>query len=370
MTEKTGIIYLQKDKFQLYSPYLSNILEFKFPPEISLDFDLFNKPVFENLLKSFIVNNKIPSGNFMIVISDNASFIKDFTLTQAPSSSSTLESLQDQAKEFIDHIPFEETSGKIYPLANGIRAYGTNKEMYDGIKTALEKQGFIVEMVIPGFIFGPEVNSATVLNINIINIIFQKVDLLKEYNLLIANPIPEDISSKVESEEKDVQTEEVEENKVKEKGEKKNFVLIIGVAIIFLIFAITGIIIYLQFQENPYKPSPKQSVVKPTTAPQAITKDSTVTPVAVENIDVQIVSASQSAAAKSINLALDKYEFKSINLQTQQNLAASSNLLIFSEKVGSEIKSSVTTDIRKIIPNILIQEKNDSLFDIVVIVAN
>ena len=135
MTEKTGIIFLQKDKFQLYSPYLSNILEFRFVLEISLDFDLYNKPVFENLLKTFVVNNKVPAGNFIIVIADNASFVKDFVITQTPSTASTLEDLQSQANEFIEHVPFEEVAGKTYPLTNGIRAYATNKEMFEGIIT-------------------------------------------------------------------------------------------------------------------------------------------------------------------------------------------------------------------------------------------
>src|SRR5438876_2132553 len=105
MQAKTGVIYLQKEKFQIYSPYLPNILEFRFVPELIHDFDLVNKELLENLLKVFILNNKLPASGIIIVIADNASFIQDFTspVPTQPTATPppTLEDLQNQANQYI-----------------------------------------------------------------------------------------------------------------------------------------------------------------------------------------------------------------------------------------------------------------------------
>ncbi|HEX8932440.1 MAG TPA: hypothetical protein VF810_04755, partial [Patescibacteria group bacterium] len=67
MQAKTGIIFLQRDKLQIYSPFLPNVLEFRFVPELIRDFDLINRELLENLIKVFLVNNKLPASNMVMV---------------------------------------------------------------------------------------------------------------------------------------------------------------------------------------------------------------------------------------------------------------------------------------------------------------
>jgi hypothetical protein len=375
MTTKTGIIYLQKDRFQLYSPYLSNILEFRFVPEISRDFDLYNKPLFDTLLNAYIINNKIPPGSFYIIISENASFIKDFIAQPLPVQNPqqtpvrqpvapTLDDLQKQASEFLEHIPFDQVAGKTFPLPNGVRAYGTNQEMFEGIKNALEKQGFIIEMVIPSFAFGQEVSAQSTLNINIINAISQKINLVKGYNLL-ANPKTEgSLVMHDESEEKSTSAGDVIPP---EKKDNKNLMVIIAISAIALIFIITGVILYLQFTATPNKPL----AAAPTPAPtNAVIIPPTIAAAQVKDLTVQIVNASSSAAlAEAVRTALTPYGFKIITLQNQNTLGASQSLLIFSPKVDTQTKNSVTTDVKKILGNVLIQEKSDTTSDITVILG-
>ena len=38
MSNKSGIVYIQRDKFDIYSPALGSVLEFRYVPEIIKDF--------------------------------------------------------------------------------------------------------------------------------------------------------------------------------------------------------------------------------------------------------------------------------------------------------------------------------------------
>jgi len=379
MTTKTGIIFMQRDKFQIYSPYLPSMFEFRFIPDIVRDYDIVNRELLENLLKVFIVNNKIPVSSMVIVLSDSASFIKDFTAPPSPPKVNpqqniqqpipavpTLEDLQKQADQFIDHVPFESVSGKTYPLPNGIRAYATNKEMFESIISVLEKQGFILDSVIPGFAFGSEVSAKQGMDGASINIVLQKMNMVKAYNLLTERkPVVESVHAE-EVVEANNSTSEVASPR-EQKTNKK--VLIIAIVSLVLLIGGTGWIVASQFNEKPYV---APSVAPVPTSPPVNAPQSTISPASVNASDltVQIVSTSVSTTtSETLATALSKYGFKSITPQTQESLGASSGLLIFSEKVGVAVRNTVTEEVKKIEPGIIVQEKSGSLYDIVIMLS-
>lgn len=231
-----GIIYILKDGFQVFAPGLPSILEFRFVPEIVRDLDVVNKELLYNLLKIFIFNNGIPKSSFIIVIADSASIIKDFITTsvQVEEQATQLTQLRQQADEFLEHIPFEEVSSKSIPIENGIRAYGTNKELYESIKGAFLQQGSEILMVLPAIAIGPEINTKTALDADAITSILKKEPLLKEFNLLkqpILSLLPEE--SSIEN------TDTVKQEK---KSDKKKTIL---VACVFVVLIIALIIVYI-----------------------------------------------------------------------------------------------------------------------------
>ena len=110
----------------MYVPALPSLLEFHFVPKIIRDLDIVDHNLFEDLLSVFLTTNKVPQGDISIVIGENASFIKDFSGTDQAT-------LQKQAKEFIQHVPFDVVAGTTFMLSNGLRAYATNKDLYDSM---------------------------------------------------------------------------------------------------------------------------------------------------------------------------------------------------------------------------------------------
>lgn len=377
MTTKTGIIYLQRDKFQVYSPYLPNILEFRFVPELIRDFDIVNRQLFENLLKVFIGNNKVPPSNMVIIVSDSASFIKDFVSPPQPVAPNpqqqtpppTLEDLQNAAITYLEHVPFEMVSSKVFPLATGVRAYATNQEMYETIKLLLEKQGFIIQSVFPGFVFGPNLSNRTTLDGPIVSEMLQKISALQGYNLLKDAPQVQVASVTEETEEKESTTNEEEEKPEKPEKENKNVMIAVAVSAIVLIVAITGVVIYLQFQDRPYTPPsrPTQQAPAPTAPPQVTQSVSTAE---AGELTVQITSSSSTAStAATLRSTLTNFGFQSIVPQTQTTLGSSSNLLFFSSRVSQDIRTSVTQSVKEIVPDIVVQERPDASFDVTVILG-
>src|SRR3989344_4723541 len=134
MAISTGIIFLQKDKFDFYSPGLIKIIEFRFVPEIIRDLEIINSELLENLIKLFVSNNKIPPSELIIVLADNACFVKDFIVPailvspqQQGALPSTLQNsdvsgkFQEDINAFIDNVPFENVQSRNFPMGNGTK---------------------------------------------------------------------------------------------------------------------------------------------------------------------------------------------------------------------------------------------------------
>lgn len=235
-----GVIYLLRDRFQIFIPGLPNVLEFLFVQEIVRDLDIVNKDLLFNLLKLFITSNKIPVSSLVIVIADSASIIKDFTeQAQADKQSEQLIKPQEQANEFLACIPFEETSTKLIPITNGVRAYGVNKELYESIKDSFVEAGFEVPWVFPAITVGPEISAKTALDAEAISSILRKIPLLKEFNLL-RQPFLAPGSEEKEEQNKGTSdnAESVEAPKQGDKSDKKRIIMLAGVFVVLIIVLI------------------------------------------------------------------------------------------------------------------------------------
>ncbi len=239
MASKTGVIYIQRHKFQIYSSALSGVLEFLYVPELVKDMDIADKELFENIVKLFIENNKIPIGNLIIVLGDSACFIKDFTGEDA-------EKLKAKAEEFVDHTPFENVSSKTFSIGSGIRVFATNKELYEAIEEAFEKSKFTVEAVIPGFLIGDMVGPALDLTPQIANLAVEKLSAVRQYNLLR----PDIDLTKDEKSMSEVKGENLNLTIAPAaQGDKKRLVLLIAV---FGVLIVALVVVY--FINYPIKP--------------------------------------------------------------------------------------------------------------------
>ena len=259
MTENTGLIYLQQDKFDFYQPAIGKIIEFGFVTEIIKDLEIINADLLDNLIKLFVTNNKIVPGEMVMVIADNACFIKDFILPSAqpvPKIVSTdgkspvvVAALHpkisdEEIKSFIEHVPFENVISKTFDLASGTKVIALNKDMYEAIKSSFEKLGFKINFVLPGVVFENNIGSVAVLNLAVAKNMLISADIVKEQNLLFKkNYVSENHDFKKQDEPDSTKKQPV-------KKSNKRLFLMIG---IFVVLIIILVFVYLGSIQTPAK---------------------------------------------------------------------------------------------------------------------
>lgn len=379
MVEKTGVIYLMKDKFQFYSPYDGKIFEFRFVSELIRDLDVINSGLLENYIKAFITSSRTRPSNLVFVLAENAYFSKDFFVTSSQQKVGTQpevtkDMLQKQADEFIEHVPFDNVVSKTIPIKDGIKVCATNKDFYETVAIAFEHNGFTVESVVPATVLGNGLSLRPVLDQPLANLILQKINGVRQYNLL--NQQVFQPPAKQETEEVD----EVElEHLQPKKPDKKRLYSMIGV-----LFSLIIVLVIVYEQSQVPSSAPKQNALASTTpaiqqvTPVALstviptTSDANTTPSEAEtaNLSVQIINASDSAtAAQNLQGLLDTYKFQSISLQTQSPIGSSGSLVSFGSNVTQDVRDAVLTQVKKFETNIIVQDQKIGDYDISIVLG-
>jgi hypothetical protein len=388
MTAKPGIIYLQKDKFQLFSPFLRQIVEFRFVPEIVRDSDIINKELLESLVKVFVENTKIPPGNLTIVLADNTYFVKDFLLPTPPpvkpgqpappQPQMTMETISVMSMDFVEHVPYENVVSLTFPLKNGLKVCAVNKDFYDTVSSSFEKLGFVIDAVYPGLVFGGNLTTKPVLDAQLVNTVFQKAGSIKQYDLLQQKVFSPDIKKDKDAESVDDPGPEVPQDP--KKTDKKRLFLMVGLlAVLLIILAIVAV------QSMAPVPPPKHAAtvqsnplpadivsLAPTEVTAAPPVEVTIAPAKLQtqSLSLEIVSSTNDDPnSKTLHDALSKYTFKNLTVQTQSTTNSSSTLVTFSNNVTQDVKNAVLAEVRNVKSDVVVQEKQSSDYDITVLLA-
>lgn len=389
MTVKPGIIFLQRDSFQIYSPYLPTVMEFRFVPEIVRDLDVINKELLENLIKLFITNAKIPPSGMIIVVGDTAAFIKDFLPPAPPPpqpgqlpqpTPGITDELKVEAEKFADHVPFEQVVSKTFPWNNGLRVFAVNEELYESIKRSFEKNGFTIDTVIPGFLLGNTISANHALDVATASTLPDRIVALKQNNLLIRQE-PQPLLK--EKKEFDVEVEEPEHKATVEMGmpqgnDKKRLFVMVGV---FAVLIIILIIVYFQSLTPPpvtqtnttsqQLPAAVQQTQPTLPASQPTAVVTSVSPVHADpsTLTVQIITSPASAqSGQRLKTQLDSFGFKSVQIQNQTSTTAQSTIT-YSGNPSAQVRASVLAEVRQIAGEVTVQENKQSPVDISIVLA-
>ncbi|MBA3723846.1 MAG: LytR C-terminal domain-containing protein [Candidatus Levybacteria bacterium] len=386
MTTKTGIIYLQKDKFQFMSPFLASIVEFRFTQEMVQDLDVLSSDLLEEQIKLFVANGKIPPSNVIIVLCDNAYFIKDILLPNQPPpippkpgqpntpvAKVSLDDLKPQIDLFVEHVPYENVVSKTFPLKNGVRVCAVNQDFYGTIQSAFEKAGFIVASVFPGMVLGNGLSARPVMDGAMANLILQKAPSFKQYDL-ISQVAFSAIKEEVES------VDEVQDAKNKNqeppKTNKTRMIAMVGVLVVLLVILV---VVFMQSQQPPPPPPPVQPAFAPSqpitlsqvpSVPLETPTSTTINPAQIQNVSVQIINASSSATVtRNLQSELNKYKFKSVAVQTQSNTGAANTVVYFSANTNQAVRNIVLEEVRKLVSDITVQERQSDANNVTIILG-
>lgn len=394
MSNKSGVVYIKRDKFEIYSPMSGTILEFRYVPEIIKDLDVVNKSLLEEIVKLFIDRAQIPSGNLLFVIADDASFIKDFT-AESPNDKNFA---QEKAREFIEHAPFDNVSSKIFSIPGGARAFITNKDLFKAIKSAFEKHGFKVEAVLPGFLVGNGMGTQPSLTPQMANYALLKANTLRQYNLLTETKAVESMDDGQHKSEEKENYSVPEEEKNPSLPDKKRLRLLLSVFIGLILF--TVVFYFVMYPPTPHTPSvsatktvpPPQSVKGESTtsarlrepiAPTASSDGSTIEPTieptvepslsqpdGIDSFTIQIISGTNNvSSAETVKKQLAADGFTSIALRAQ-NQGISQSIVTFAPTVNQTVRDMVLKEVYSTNDQVFVQEKEGWPNDITILLGN
>jgi hypothetical protein len=388
MTGKPGVIYLLKDRFQLFSPYLRQMVEFRFVPEIVRDSDIINRELLENLIKVFVTNGKIQPSNLYIVLADNAYFVKDFVIPAPPPPQKgvpppppiSMETIHVLSMDFIEHVPYENVVSKTFPLKNGLKVCAVNKDFFDAIKVAFEKLGFTIDGVFPGVVLGNNLTARPAMDGALISLVLQKAPSLKQYDLM-TEEVYKPVAKAGAETSVDMELEDFKQQS--KKPDKKRLYGMVGLlAVLLIILAV----VYVTSTAQPPPPPPIPAVPQkaavpiipsPEVSPTASVELSptpksgiSVDPEEAKLLTVQLTNTSAPASSvDKLRTALSKFGFASMNTNSQSSLSSAQTIVIFSVLPSTQMKAAVLTEVKKITPNVQVQEKTDASSDITILLG-
>lgn len=189
------VLFLDRSGFSVFQDTLPNIAKFNFTQDIVANLDVVNKEKFVNLLATFIQINKILPSSIALVLSDNIIYEKDLeNVLQKPNApaeplglkvqGSVDKDHKEEIQGFLDNVPFEEVLAKVIKTDKVSRIVTVNKSLVMTIADVFVNKGSTIEAIVPGFMYGSNVNFTAGLTQNNIQAILEGSEVIKVGNLL------------------------------------------------------------------------------------------------------------------------------------------------------------------------------------------
>jgi hypothetical protein len=171
---RDAVLFLDKNRIFVYDG--DNILKVELPAGIIRDLDVIDKTGFDSLIDSFIKIKKITASHLWLVLADSVCFGKDVTQTDPIK-------IEDEIKDFLEAVPFDQIVSKKYRAQKGIRVIATNLELLEAIGEIFERNEFELEGIVPSAIF-LGFNARKTLDLDFAKYIIASKNLIRQGNML------------------------------------------------------------------------------------------------------------------------------------------------------------------------------------------
>lgn len=373
------IIFLDRNGFLLYQDTLSNVWQFPFSPDLVQNLDVINKLQLVNSIGSFIQTNKLIPSSLIIILADSVIFQKslslqknqedglpqeDKTINKSQIDFSIKEQQEKEIKKFLDSVPFEEILAKV---VNNTRLVATNKDLLETIVHPFKKMGCNVEAIVPAFMYQQYIDFSQGLSQNIAKIVLQQGDLLKLGNMLTNQQA---VESKQDSNDQPQNVPKEKPNNTRQFVLIAIFVFLIIVLVIVYLISRTSLTPPSSSQNNVLQPSESQSNTAPTAALQATPTIAPPTAIDLKTIEIAVVKNQETEIlASALKNLLTQSEFLNVTLQDSTGPIPAKSSILFSKSIPEPARQKVIVEIKKLFPDISIQESQDNGSAITIIVG-
>lgn len=177
---REAIIFLDKNRITIYSG--DRAMQLNIPETVIRDLDVIDKSGFDSLVDTYIKTNKLSPAHVWIVLTESVCFSADITQTDQVKA-------EDEVKSFLEVVPFDQVLSKKYRSGKGIRVIATNSVYLEAIIEIFEREGFVVDGIVPGTIF-PSYNDQKIMDSDFARYILQNKTLMVPANMYIKAGAP------------------------------------------------------------------------------------------------------------------------------------------------------------------------------------
>ncbi len=188
-SKKSGLLYIRRDKAQLYIVGSSSSIEVVFDPAVFQNLEVKDKDAFGSSIKEIIQKKISKNISILIVLSSDIVFRKDMPKISGGE-------LDQEINKFIDAIPMDNESldYRIMPVETGVAVVATNSVIYNIARDAVESLGCSVIAIVPSAFFGVTTSDITLnvfAQIAKANVSFGETDFMRKgpHGKIVTNPI-------------------------------------------------------------------------------------------------------------------------------------------------------------------------------------
>lgn len=378
-----GVIYIHRNGLAMYAPPLSTLVKYTFPQDVIRDLDVLNEESLYKGIQSLLTANKIlQDTTFIAILANDTLFVKVFLNApktpmppkvqqptqpgtppaSTPQPAHTPEELkkfhqeqETQIQQFIERVPFENTSHKIITSATDRQVVVANKALYMSFKNVFQRLGYVIEAVVPALIFAKTVPMNTEFGPETAAAMLSHPDLIRQNDLsyvpLIQQPIV--IGGKPGD----------------PPPPKSRQYILIGVFIALFVFMI-GLYYYMYIAPGSTKKAPPSTKKKAVTAKPS----ATISPVASNSADLSDLTiqirASGTASSYSARLRTELINLGVSTITTgTSSVNSSSTLVVFSRDVPTATREAILTLVQNLTPRVTTQESTSGIKSVTVTFA-
>ncbi len=329
-----GVLYLERDKFQLSIDTREDIITYPFTPNYVSNLDIIDPDGLKQNLTDFLKQNNIVVSDIIIVVSSQCLFEKDFKKEEEP-----------QIAEYIDNIPYETVSVKKIPIERGTKIIVGNATFFSLLADIFYQSGIKLSFVVPEIALGAPIGAFSASTARLIS---SRIETLSQLKFEISDMA-------------EMKVIEEKVHVIKEKKKKSVMIIllpVIGIILIILIFIIVQPFIFKKQRVKKPRATPVNTS-SPTLVPSPLLNNVATSSAKIRQpVSAQIVfDQSVATSAGQIRIALAQLGIANIQSVTSST-TLTDPILIFAQDIDPISKQKVLDEVKKLYSNVVTQETN------------
>jgi len=318
-SKNNGVIFLTKDRLDIYIPNIPDVLHYVFSENLVTDMEVVSKDELVNQIAVFLQQNNVSGVSFICLIHEGLLFGKEF-------KNVPIEQLAENKKNFIASVPFEYTLIKEVPLKEGSLVIATNRMLIESLILGVQKSSNTISYVSISYMVLEGIDTSGGFTREIGEVTLKKNEAVKQ-----ASFIAEEKSS--------YQAKNTEPLSFFKRPENRRAIILL---VVFSVLVVILIIVYFISISSNQPTAPKE-----TTNAGNFGQNTTPTPLPVPTItspaETRIqIKTSDLERFSQLQTALSELNFQIIELDTSSISLVPNTTIIFDSSLSPSLQQNIT----------------------------